>query len=290
MMARNIRTTGFSPYRAGGAAWLLTLALLGCQGTPDKGTPPFGSCEAVAPPSTTDQSVTSDPFQVQYLTEITESDRCLLVEDIDGDSHLDIVTADRGASKEAPHLEFYWGAGDGTFEHASVPIPYRPDGGCALGDLNDDGHLDILMAGRELFVRRILPMMGLGSRTFLAEPQRVVLSDDFNNMSIYTLALVDIDPAPGPEIFYGTAGLMSQCNVHVMGSCEIYIEGRMGILRQNEEGLYREVPELLPDSLRTYQGSHIHSLIAADLNDDGVGDYLIGTDVSADFLLHGRRT
>lgn len=78
--------------------------------------------------------------------------RDLAVGDLNRDGYTDIVFANSGSSKPPKINEgsyIYWGSGDRYGTHHRSAVPTRSAVGCALGDVNGDGHLDLIFATSE---------------------------------------------------------------------------------------------------------------------------------------------
>jgi hypothetical protein len=69
-------------------------------------------------------------------------DRCLAMEDFDGDGHLDVLLVTAGV------LKLFAGDGKGSFQGKTVPLPSFPGalGPCAVGDVDADGKPDVVLA------------------------------------------------------------------------------------------------------------------------------------------------
>lgn len=74
------------------------------------------------------------------------TDGSVVLEDIDGDGYLDLLTTGYGASRTS-EIHLYWNNGDGTFtEHADRFHPVT-NASSTVADLNADGLPDLILAG-----------------------------------------------------------------------------------------------------------------------------------------------
>ena len=78
--------------------------------------------------------------------------RDLAVGDLNGDGYTEIVFANSGSRKPSQDEEgsyIYWGSGDRYGTHHRSLAPTRSAIGCALGDVNGNGHPDLIFATAE---------------------------------------------------------------------------------------------------------------------------------------------
>jgi RHS repeat-associated protein len=91
-----------------------------------------------------------DPRVIYRNTLPQDTNRLLgvLARDFDGDDKLDLVVAEAGTNNSGRHLLFFKGNADATFDApvSSVNFAYRPHY-IRASDFDDDGDLDIVMAG-----------------------------------------------------------------------------------------------------------------------------------------------
>jgi hypothetical protein len=146
------------------AAGVLLCLLVGCEEAEPEES--FGACEEpVAMPVTEDKSITTDPFEMEALSEIERSGLCVLVEDFDGDDPLGIFTVDLGLETEWTHpVVLYWGNGEGTFVHETMDVEMKPNGACTYGDVNGDGLFDRMVAGKNDHYKPGLASHGHGTQ------------------------------------------------------------------------------------------------------------------------------
>lgn len=85
----------------------------------------------------------------------------LLLRDIDGDTNLDVVLAD--STDNNPAIRIAFGAGDGTFSAPVLAAPGAVIAALDVGDINNDGALDLAIADLGQGVRIAL---GLGNGSF----------------------------------------------------------------------------------------------------------------------------
>jgi hypothetical protein len=98
---------------------------------------------------------------------LTGSDpRAIAVGDFNGDGKQDLAYLD-GSSPSLLHILL--GNGDGTFQHGSdIVLPLGIGGAITVADVNNDGHLDILIGGGNQFQAEVAVLLGQGNGAFSA--------------------------------------------------------------------------------------------------------------------------
>ena len=120
----------------------------------------------------------------------------VLTGDINEDGHQDFLVDDRGAHG----LLLMLGRGDGTFAPARpVPVGGDPYRETWLGDLNADGHLDLVTPNE----RNLAVLLGDGSGTFRPAPHSPVAARDPFGVTVTDLdgdGVPDLAAAPGEHM------------------------------------------------------------------------------------------
>lgn len=121
------------------------------------------------------------------------SARSLVVGDINGDSHADLVATLYG-SYGSPGIAVLLGTGTGTFSASAKYQPGSTPGGVALGDFNKDGQMDLAVANSAYDAGTISVLLGRGGGTLSAPEYYAVGSDprtmatgDFNHDGLLDL-------------------------------------------------------------------------------------------------------
>ena len=98
---------------------------------------------------------------------LTGSDpRTLAVGDFNGDGKTDLAYLDGGSPSL---LHILLGHGDGTFQHGSdIVLPFGIGGEITIADINNDGHLDLLIGGGNQFQAELAVLLGQGNGAFSA--------------------------------------------------------------------------------------------------------------------------
>lgn len=119
--------------------------------------------------------------------------RYIVIEDLNGDGHLDIAgTEDRGPAQD-PQGSILFGNGDGTFEpEIRFETGMSAPGPLAAADLDNDGNTDLVLA--DVFDAKLGVLMGQGDGSFAARAFTVeynpqsVMTADFNNDGLMDMA------------------------------------------------------------------------------------------------------
>lgn len=98
---------------------------------------------------------------------LTGSDpRTLAVGDFNGDGKADLAYLDGGSPSL---LHILLGNGDSTFQHGSdIVLPFGIGGAITVADVNNDGHLDLLIGGGNQFQAELAVLLGQGNGVFSA--------------------------------------------------------------------------------------------------------------------------
>ncbi|CAF1358358.1 unnamed protein product [Rotaria sp. Silwood1] len=124
---------------------------------------------------------------------------CLVVDDFNNDTALDIAVTNRAVNYEDPTIYVLLGKGDGTFpEYTSFSTPGLHPVFMVTGDVNNDSRLDLVVLN--LVDNYITILIGYGNGSFEKEilysmdpssyPSWAVISD-FNNDNILDIAVAD---------------------------------------------------------------------------------------------------
>jgi hypothetical protein len=122
----------------------------------------------------------------------------LAVADFNGDGKLDLVLAGEQLSDHTQQTYFLPGKGDGTFQTPSIIAP--GSGAVAVGDVNGDGKLDVVVSASPFFET----LLGNGNGTF---QQKAAYPS--SNLGAFSVAIADfngdgkLDISDGASVIYG---------------------------------------------------------------------------------------
>jgi hypothetical protein len=278
-------------------AMLALLIAAACEGvdatddvdpTPTETEPPDDTdvpiaCERFIPPAPRAQG---EPVLVaEILDGTTRWEACLVVEDLDNDGWVDLLTAE----VEAVHLR--WGSADGwtTARHPfpeGVRLPQQTT--CVAHDLDQDGRMDVAIA----------TATGAASLTFAGRAPTfdpgLLLLDPPPAIGINHLVWVDLDGDGAEELIVGEAGrLEDQCvalpddpgDTDVVLETAI-VEASVRCLAQGPGG-WVEAPSLCPAALREPVASNTYAIQLFDVEGDGRVDAWFGNDFGVNVYVKG---
>jgi hypothetical protein len=214
----------------------------------------------------------------------------IIAGDVNGDSKLDLVTADISDNT----VSILLGNGDGTFQKRT---PFAASGPVELGigDFNGDGRIDLAVANQTGGTVSIL--LGIGDGTFQAAVQYPVGSNaasvtvgDFNGDGTLDLAVtnniddtVSILLGKGDGTFQPQVAYPTGARPFPSVTGDFNGDGRLDLAIGNQNG--NSVSILLGNGDGTFQkqttyaaGNQVYSITAADLNGDGKLDLIVAND------------
>jgi hypothetical protein len=240
----------------------------------------------------------AQPFDVQRLGEKDLEAECVVVEDIDGDGHVDILGAVKvydGVKGLAGSARMWWGRGDREFVQEDVPFPVgtTPTTGCTAVDVDGDGLLDVLMGTVEGNVAALLQTSPGKLEPYI---DLVEVDESFDGQRFTVLVPYDLDGVPPLDLLVGT--MASFGNLTCVGPAEdpgeggdiwheqyIRMEARIHCLQAKQGGYRVAAPGLCPASLRDAPRGPVWTAKVGDLDDDGRGDILFSGDYSENIAL-----
>src|SRR5580765_4905371 len=136
------------------------------------GVPDVATCNGYSPGTANIALGNGDgTFGVALSYAAGEGPADIAAADFDGDGNLDIVVADHGNNFDDPLfggtvVSVLLGNGDGTFQDATIwPAGPFPNS-VAVGDFNNDGHPDIVVANDKASIGTVSVLINRGDGTF----------------------------------------------------------------------------------------------------------------------------
>ncbi len=228
--------------------------------------------------------------------------KCTLA-DLNADKKLDLICMGFGVVYTSVQVAVLLGNGDGTFgAPAIVTLPsgsaYSDLLPAAVGDINHDGHLDIILTDPD--TNRILPLLGDGAGNLVVSPTvysgsaalQITLADlngdgnpDMVAQGIYGSVQIYQGNGDGtfqtPTTFSSSYGVLADLDGD--GHLDL-VGGTAGVLQVfhgNADGTFAATPMATVDYTdgsggvnKTGYGSYLGAYACLDLNGDGIPDIL----------------
>ena len=190
-----------------------------------------------------------------------EETRSVVIGDVNGDNVPDLATCNGGSDD----VRILLGFGDGTFKDGGAfPVgnlladEYSPGPFMAIGDLNDDGHQDLVVP----IFRAVSVLLGRGDGTFES-----YVAYPTNPVRFLGVVIEDFDGDKVPDL----------AGAYFNGGDD----GDVAVLKGNGDGTFREAAIYeLGYSYPLGEGAQTVNLAASDLDEDGDIDLVIAFDSS----------
>jgi hypothetical protein len=239
--------------------------------------------ERLLPPPALPMSGGPHGWTVRRLAEV-EFD-CLVVEDLDGDGHVDVATVGRVTEGVKVHA-WYGTATPRTFEHVVTVLDDAPGVrlACAARELDGDGDLDLLYGTTGGVAALLAEGRSFVSGGLVAEIPRSAPHPDGD---VPWLATIDLDGRGAVDLVVAVAGVIGsqgECEIDILpGSAEQQpdgmISGSLHCFLATEAGRFELAPEsVCPEPMLPTPAYASEAVFVADVDDDGDADLITGQD------------
>ncbi len=194
---------------------------------------------------------------------IGASNQDIFVSDINGDERDDLVNETTDQNSGTSSLNVLLSNGDGTFTSMSTAVPTAGD--LAAGDFNGDGKADLILAAKQA----IQVLLGHGDGTFEVEPQTLSVPSFGGSTTNYTPAVSAGDFDKDGHADFAVIGTHSyRGDDDDPGPTAIFVYYGKG------DGTF-----LQPVTAGILDRGYLN-FRSADLNGDGLADFVLSTDES----------
>ena len=240
---------------------------------------------------------------VQYLVETSSGGVALL--DYDGDGWLDIFVVGGTRFEDAPPEatnRLYRNNHDGTFSDVTDKAGLRRTGwgqGVAVGDYNNDGHLDLFVTywGENALYRNngdgtftdVAAQAGLIPKTQSGYPYwytgaTFIDFDRDGHLDLFVATYTDYDirkvPRPGANPNCNWKGVATPCGPRGLRP------GRQFLYRNRGDGTFEDVSR--KSGIGQARSSFAFTAVAADFDDDGWPDIYLACDSTPSLFFHNN--
>jgi hypothetical protein len=248
------------------------------------------SCPGVVPPPS---AASAHAVAFELLPLLDRQVDCAIVEDLDGDGHVDFLTLRNGEVAGGVAVDVWYGtATPRTFDAVTIDVPgaTAPDTACTARDLDHDGDLDVLYA-----VTGGAAALLADGRSFAdgGSMLRIPRTAPNPNGLVLWLATLDLDGRGALDVVAAVQGRTAgsdECGDEVLpGSTpqpSDLVSGSLHCFVATNEGRFVRAPDgVCPDPVlpTTMLAPHVGAVL--DLDDDGDGDLISANDFGTNHVL-----
>ena len=260
--------------------------------TANSDQPETEECPRYIAPESGASALDAGSFSPRVIETVNRTGRCLVVEDLDGDRQLDIlsITGIDGQQLQGV-LEVWWG--DGSHSTEAWPELPSPDNICTVVDIDADGDFDLLTGtGQSVVVLR-----NVGDQSWQA-PQTLLELSAPDQDWLDLLAVIDLDGQGGLDLLVGTGVRLAEECVAAGGDpgdggdVTIQVEHPGGTLSCFVEEANQWVTageDVCPSTMQELDSPQVLAMHAADLNNDARPELFLAADFSPNLMLLSRQ-